>query len=480
MNKSRMLELLRQGCCVESHHAASVFNFSGGGAPDNSGQNAAALMNAEIAKEMWGEYQGTYLPMERQFASEAFNYDTDGQRQKQAGLASADVTNAFAGQREQTGRQMASMGIDPSSSAWANQAGKLNLAEAASNAGAQNMARTNVDNMGYARKQDAIALGKGMPGTAASSMANSGAMYGNIANSNLQAQQNQQAAIGNTVGGAAAAYGMWRKDGGVVRKYGIKREQHLAGGGLAGNPRMQQVMVQPQVMPMQSAPTPNPVMQGIQAYRGVKNAENLGKGVAEMLAPAETGMAATPGAIPGIEAAEALSQPLTTEAINAGLEAAALESGGTLAGAEAAAATTAATEAAAAGTAAGGTGLGAALASNPVGWAIGAGLLLNEIFKKDGGSVARKDLSKGGKITGEGTETSDSIPAETKDGSYILNAETAKMLGNGLPKDKVPLHVSKNEIAVPPELVRVIGKEKLDKLNAAGLARRYGVKRRTA
>jgi len=86
MNKSRMLELLRQGCCVESHHAASVFNFSGGGggAPDNSGQNAAALMNAEIAKEMWGEYQGTYLPMERQFASEAFNYDTDGQRQKQA------------------------------------------------------------------------------------------------------------------------------------------------------------------------------------------------------------------------------------------------------------------------------------------------------------------------------------------------------------------------------------------------------------
>lgn len=445
----------------------NICDCCGGGAPDNSGQNEAARMNADIAKEMWGEYKSTYLPMERQFAGEAFNYDTEGQRQKQAGLASADVTSAFAGQREQSARSMASMGINPNNGAWANNDAKLRMAEAAAGSGAQNMARTNVENMGYARKQDAISLGKGMPGTAATSMANSGTMYGNIANSQLQAQQNQQASIGNTIGGAAAAYGMWRKDGGIVAnivaKHGIKREQHLAGGGLAGYPRMQQVMVQPQVMPMQSAPTPNPVMQGIQAYRGVKNAEKLGNGIADMMMPAGTGMAAMDGS----------AAVLSEEALAA--EAAALESGGTLAGTEVAGAA-AATEAAAAGAAGGGAGLGAALASNPVGWAVGTGLLLNEIFKKDGGAVVRKDLSKGGRITGKGTETSDSIPAKTKNGSYILNAETAKMLGKGLPKDKVPLHVSKNEIAVPPELVRVIGKEKLDELNAAGLARRYGVK----
>lgn len=59
----------------------------------------------------------------------------------------------------------------------------------------------------------------------------------------------------------------------------------------------------------------------------------------------------------------------------------------------------------------------------------------------DGGTV---DARRGGAIRGPGTETSDSIPALLSDGEYVLNAESVKM----------------------------IGKQKLDKMNKAGLKRR--------
>jgi len=74
---------------------------------------------------------------------------------------------------------------------------KMRLAEAATGAGAQNAARRNVENMGYARKQDAISIGKGMPGTASGAMAQAGNTYGQIASVNAQnAQANSTAAAG--------------------------------------------------------------------------------------------------------------------------------------------------------------------------------------------------------------------------------------------------------------------------------------------
>lgn len=61
--------------------------------------------------------------------------------------------------------------------------------------------------------------------------------------------------------------------------------------------------------------------------------------------------------------------------------------------------------------------------------------------KASGGAI---DARRGGSIRGPGTETSDSIPALLSNGEYVLNAESVKM----------------------------IGKQKLDKMNKAGLKRR--------
>lgn len=73
------------------------------------------------------------------------------------------------------------------------------------------------------------------------------------------------------------------------------------------------------------------------------------------------------------------------------------------------------------------------------------------MFLKKGGAVParglqpkRKDARKGGPIKGPGTTTSDSIPARLSKGEYVLNAAAVKM----------------------------IGKDKLDKWNNAGLQKR--------
>ena len=64
-------------------------------------------------------------------------------------------------------------------------------------------------------------------------------------------------------------------------------------------------------------------------------------------------------------------------------------------------------------------------------------------FLADGGRV---DHTDGGEVDGPGTETSDDIPAWLSDGEYVLNAEAVKL----------------------------VGKQKLDKINKAGLKRRGG------
>lgn len=443
--------------------------FIGGDTPDTSGQNEAARMNAEIAKEMWGQYKETYLPMEKQFATEAFNTDTEAKRVEQAGLANADVTSAFAKQRDESNRQMASMGIDPSSSAWANRDTKMRMGEAAASAGAQNAARRNVENMGYARKQDAISIGKGMPGTASASMAQSGSQYGQIANAQLQQDQNDASAVGNTVGGAAAVYGMMKADGGYIEGESrrVDDEPHLAGGGMAGNPRMQSVMSNSQTMPMSKpglSQEGRAAMDGIKTYKNVKQIKSMYDGITAPAQASQGEMLAAQAEGFGTEGAAS-----TFEAAGAGAEQSALLAeqtaameGGTALTTDALATGVATEGAAATGAAAGTTaaaGAGGAAASaaplaamGPVGWAALAGLGLYALSKKDGGVVSRKDLRRGGNVKGPGTETSDSIPARLSNGEYVLNAESVKM----------------------------IGKARLDKINQAGLSARNGLTRRAA
>jgi hypothetical protein len=76
----------------------------------------------------------------------------------------------------------------------------------------------------------------------------------------------------------------------------------------------------------------------------------------------------------------------------------------------------------------------------------------------------------GGKITGPGTGTSDSIKAKVPAGSYIMPADSTEQLGFGAPRagaGKVPVNVSSGETAILPEQVHAFGVRALNQLKNA-------------
>lgn len=178
-----------------------------GGVAANKASKAAAAAadrateanayQGEIAKEQWADYKSTYQPLEHQMADEAKNADSDEAYNKAAGAAQATVSTQMDLARERLRR---TPGFDPSSAAAQAANSDLVLKGAAIGAAAQNTARENVKNMAYAKKQDAIALGKGLVSNAASGVAAASAGANSIA-------ANQAAQAGATAQGAGAMVG---------------------------------------------------------------------------------------------------------------------------------------------------------------------------------------------------------------------------------------------------------------------------------
>lgn len=180
--------------------------------PDNSGINAAAKANAELAKQAfnwykdeyertrpqreqsqalanevaeaqlasakqqdlisqdyWKYQKDTFRPLEQGIVDAAENYDTPGRRQAEADAAVADVNMQVAAQRAAGARELARAGVSPESgkSLAIMEAGNIGAAKAA--AGASSQARRNVELQGYARKMDAANLGRGLASSQATS-----------------------------------------------------------------------------------------------------------------------------------------------------------------------------------------------------------------------------------------------------------------------------------------------------------------------
>lgn len=174
----------------------------------NNASADATRMQAQIAKDQWNKYKEIYEPLEKQVVAEARGYETTANYAKAAGDAQATVSQQYSKARDQLTRQP---GVDPSSAAYQASMVGLNMAEAAQGAVQQNAARQGVQDTAYARKQSAVAMGKGLDTTAASGL-------GSVASSNAsraataQAQANQQAAgigqlTGTIIGAAPKAFG---------------------------------------------------------------------------------------------------------------------------------------------------------------------------------------------------------------------------------------------------------------------------------
>ena len=158
------------------------------------GSSDAAMLQANISGEQWDRYKEMYDPIERDYIKQAQEWDSPARYQLEAGAASANVTNQFGKARERLAR---TPGLDPSSAGFAASMAGMDMAQAGADAVAQNAARRNVQDTAWARKTDALSLGKGLPAQAMNGLSSAASSLGQIGAAQGALASNQAAAWGN-------------------------------------------------------------------------------------------------------------------------------------------------------------------------------------------------------------------------------------------------------------------------------------------
>jgi len=160
-------------------------------------------MQISSAKKTMAEFEKYGTPMRASIYKAAEEYDTAANRERIASEALGDVKSAFGIKAADERRRMQSYGIDPTSGRAAATENINSIMEAAVGSAAANRARTAAEQLGWAKKMDAIALSQGQFGNQATSTGlalsagnqalNAGqttmANYGAMGNSMSQANQ---------------------------------------------------------------------------------------------------------------------------------------------------------------------------------------------------------------------------------------------------------------------------------------------------
>lgn len=132
-------------------------------------QLASSKLNDSISKDYWDYQKGTFRPLEQGIVTDAQNYDTAARREAKADQATADVGMQVALAQQAQNRDLARKGVMPGSGKMLAMSNQMALGEAAAKAGAANKAREQVELQGYARKMDAANLGRNLASNQATS-----------------------------------------------------------------------------------------------------------------------------------------------------------------------------------------------------------------------------------------------------------------------------------------------------------------------
>lgn len=144
--------------------------------------------NQQRADEYADYERNTFRPVEKKMVADALDYNTDAKRERLATQASADVSQAFGVARGTQNRQLAAAGLRPDSGRFAALNQNLLTQEALAKAGAETKARGDAENLGYARLQDAVAMGRGLASNASTA-------YGVSINANNSAGSNMNQSL---------------------------------------------------------------------------------------------------------------------------------------------------------------------------------------------------------------------------------------------------------------------------------------------
>ena len=115
-------------------------------------------------KDYYDYNKETFRPLEQSMVADAEAFDTDAMRNQLATKAAADAGLAFNQQNQANERRMASMGVNPNSGRFQGMTQQSGLMQAGAKAGAMTGARERAQQTGYARKLDAVGMGRGLSG----------------------------------------------------------------------------------------------------------------------------------------------------------------------------------------------------------------------------------------------------------------------------------------------------------------------------
>jgi len=134
-------------------------------------QIAAQDEQMRQARDYYDYSLETFRPLEQGLARDAEAFNTEAYRNQLAEQAAADAARAFGATQAQTSRGLARMGVAPGSGAAQAQMNQNAIALASQRAGAMTGARTQAEQLGWARRLDVTGLGRNLPGASTAAYA---------------------------------------------------------------------------------------------------------------------------------------------------------------------------------------------------------------------------------------------------------------------------------------------------------------------
>jgi hypothetical protein len=186
-------------------------------------------LQIDATKKALGEYETYGKPMRESIYKAAQEYDTEANRERLAQEAIGDVKSSFGIQAQDLERRNQSFGIDPTSGRSVGTANAMGAMQAATEASAATRVRTAAEQLGLARKMDAIGLTQGQFGNQATSTAlalNAGGQALNAGQVPMANYGQMSSAMGNTYGGASQGYGQIGQLG--IQNYNIQSQNYQA------------------------------------------------------------------------------------------------------------------------------------------------------------------------------------------------------------------------------------------------------------
>jgi hypothetical protein len=127
-------------------------------------QMDAQRQQMQQAQDYYNYQQQTFRPVEQGLVRDAERFSTEGYREQMAGQAAAAAGRAFGVQQDMSQRALASRGVSANSGAAMALQAQGNLGLAAQRANAMTGARTQAEQLGFARRMDVTGLGRGLAG----------------------------------------------------------------------------------------------------------------------------------------------------------------------------------------------------------------------------------------------------------------------------------------------------------------------------